>query len=86
MRRNTPLFLENNELLNNVEHEEEYNHCDKVSFFVNTKRINIIERKISYSNVITYACTDGEGKLFIYNTSLHIFYILFQCNMDIHWL
>jgi hypothetical protein len=46
-----------------VEDEEEYNQCDVVSFFVDTRRINIIETKISYSNVILYACTDGEGKL-----------------------
>jgi hypothetical protein len=47
----------------NVEDEEEYNQCDEVSFFVDTKRINIIETKISYSNVIPYTRTDGEGKL-----------------------
>jgi hypothetical protein len=31
--------------------------------FVDTRRINIVETKISYSNVIPYARTDGEGKL-----------------------
>jgi hypothetical protein len=31
------------------------------SFFVDTTRINIVETKISYSNVIPYARTDGEG-------------------------
>jgi hypothetical protein len=31
--------------------------------FVDTRRINIVETKISYSNVILYVCTDGEGKL-----------------------
>jgi hypothetical protein len=46
-----------------VEDEEEYNQCDDVPFFVDTKRINIVETKISYSNVISYACTDGEEKL-----------------------
>jgi hypothetical protein len=46
-----------------VEDEEEYNQCDEVPFFVHTRRINNIETKISYSNVIPYACTDGEGKL-----------------------
>jgi hypothetical protein len=30
---------------------------------VDTTRINIIETKISYSNMILYALTDGEGKL-----------------------
>jgi hypothetical protein len=30
---------------------------------VETKRINYVETKISYSNVIPYAHTDGEGKL-----------------------
>jgi hypothetical protein len=41
----------------------EYNQCDEVPFFVDTRRINIVETKISYSNMILYACTDGEGKL-----------------------
>jgi hypothetical protein len=31
-------------------------------FFVDTKRINIVETKICYSIVISYACTDGEEK------------------------
>jgi hypothetical protein len=43
--------------------EEEYNQFDKVPIFVDTTRINIVETKISYSNVIPYACTDSEGKL-----------------------
>jgi hypothetical protein len=46
-----------------VEDEEEYNQFDEVPFFVDTTRINIIETKISYSNVIPYARTDGERKL-----------------------
>jgi hypothetical protein len=46
-----------------VEDEEEYNQCDEVSFFVDTRRINIIETKISYRNVILYVHTNGEGKL-----------------------
>jgi hypothetical protein len=46
-----------------VEDEKEYNQFDEVSFFVDTTRINIVETKISYSNVIPYAHTDGEGKL-----------------------
>jgi hypothetical protein len=46
-----------------VEDEEEYNQCDEVPFFMDTRRINIIETNISYSNVILYARTDGEGKL-----------------------
>jgi hypothetical protein len=46
-----------------VDDEEEYNQYDEVSFFVDTRRINIVETKISYSNVIPYARTDGEGKL-----------------------
>jgi hypothetical protein len=45
-----------------VEDEEEYNQCDDVRFFVDTRRINIIETKISYSNMNSYAHTDGEGK------------------------
>jgi hypothetical protein len=46
-----------------VEDEEEYNQFDEVPLFVDTTRINIIEAKISYSNVIPYARTDDEGKL-----------------------
>jgi hypothetical protein len=49
--------------VNDVEDEEKHNQCDEMYFFADTKRINIIETKISYSNVIFYACTDGEGKL-----------------------
>jgi hypothetical protein len=46
-----------------VEDEEEYNQWDEVSFFVDTKRINIVKTKISYSNVIPCLCTNGEEKL-----------------------
>jgi hypothetical protein len=46
-----------------VEDEEEYNQCDEVSFFVDTRRKNFVETNISYSNVIPYARTDGEEKL-----------------------
>jgi hypothetical protein len=49
--------------VDSMDDEEEYNQCDYVSFFVDTKRINIIETKLSYSNMIPYARTDGEGKL-----------------------
>jgi hypothetical protein len=46
-----------------MEDEEEYNQFDEVPFFVDTTRINIIETKISYSNVIPYTCIDDERKL-----------------------
>jgi hypothetical protein len=49
--------------VDNMEDEEEYNEFDEVPFFVDTTRINIIETKIFYSNVIPYGRTDGEGKL-----------------------
>jgi hypothetical protein len=49
--------------VDNMDDEEEYNQCDDVPFFVDTKQINIIETKLLYSNVILYARTDGEGKL-----------------------
>jgi hypothetical protein len=49
--------------VDNMEDEEEYNQFDEVSFFLDTTRINIIETKISYNNVIPYACIDDEGKL-----------------------
>jgi hypothetical protein len=48
--------------VDNVEDKEEYNQCDEVPFFVNTKRINIIETKISCSNMIRYARTNAEKK------------------------
>jgi hypothetical protein len=46
-----------------MEDEEEYNQFDEVPFFVDTTRINIVETNISYSNVISFAHTDGAGKL-----------------------
>jgi hypothetical protein len=46
-----------------MEDEEEYNQFDEVPFFVDTTRINTVETKISYSNVIPYVRTDGVGKL-----------------------
>jgi hypothetical protein len=46
-----------------VDDEEEYNQFDDVPFFVDTTRINIVETKISYSNVIPYAHPDGNEKL-----------------------
>jgi hypothetical protein len=50
--------------VDDVEDEEEYNQCDEVLFFVDTRRINIVETKISYSNMIPYVRIDGEGKLY----------------------
>jgi hypothetical protein len=49
--------------VDNVEDEEEYKKFDEVPFFIDTTRINIVETKISYSNVIPYARTNSEGKL-----------------------
>jgi hypothetical protein len=46
-----------------VEDEEEYNQFDDVPFFVDTTMINIVETKISCSNVNPYTRTDGEPKL-----------------------
>jgi hypothetical protein len=42
-----------------VEDEEEYNQFDEVPFFVDATRINNVETKISYSNVISYMHTNG---------------------------
>jgi hypothetical protein len=47
--------------VDNVE-DGEYNQYDEVPAFVDTKMINIIETKISYSNMIPYVSTDGERK------------------------
>jgi hypothetical protein len=49
--------------VDDVEDEEEYNQCDEVAFIVDTRSIDIIETKISYSNMIPYVRNDGEGKL-----------------------
>jgi hypothetical protein len=49
--------------VDNMEDEEEYNQFDEVPFFMDTTRINIVETKISYSNVIPYVCTNGQVKL-----------------------
>jgi hypothetical protein len=49
--------------VDNMKDEKEYNQFDEVPFFVDTTGINIIEIKISYSNVIPYMHTDGERKL-----------------------
>jgi hypothetical protein len=49
--------------VDDLEDEEEYNHCEEVPFFVDTRRINIVETKISYSKLIPYAYTNGDGKL-----------------------
>jgi hypothetical protein len=49
--------------VDDVEDEEQYNQYDEAPLFVDTRRINIVETKISYSNVIPYARTYGEGKL-----------------------
>jgi hypothetical protein len=49
--------------VDNMDDEEEYNQCDDVPFFVDTKRINIVETKLFYSIVIPYERTNGEGKL-----------------------
>ena len=46
-----------------VEDEEEYNQFDDVPFFVDTARINLVETRITYSNVIPYLRTDRDGKL-----------------------
>jgi hypothetical protein len=46
-----------------VEDEEEHDQFYEASFVVDKTRINIIKTKISYSNVIPYMRTDGEGKL-----------------------
>jgi hypothetical protein len=46
-----------------VDDEEEYNQFNDVPFFVDTTRINIVETKVSYSNVIPYARPDGNKKL-----------------------
>jgi hypothetical protein len=49
--------------VDNVEDEEEYSQFDEVPFFVDATRINNVETKISYSNVISYMHTNGAWKL-----------------------
>jgi hypothetical protein len=41
--------------IDNMEDEEEYNQFDEVPIFVDAPRINIVETKVSYSNVIPYS-------------------------------
>jgi hypothetical protein len=50
---------------------------------VDTTRINIIETKISYTNVILTRALMVKEILFMYSSSLHIFFVLLQCNLDI---
>ena len=47
----------------NVTDEEEYNQFDEMPFFVDTKRMSIVETRISYSSMLPYIRTDGNGKL-----------------------
>jgi hypothetical protein len=82
MRRNTLLFLANNEL-DNVEDEKEYNQFDEVPFLVDTTIINIVETKISYSMCFPTRALMVQENLFMYSSSLHIFNVLLQCNMHI---
>jgi hypothetical protein len=49
--------------VDDVENEEEYDQCDEVPFIEDTRRINIVETKISYNNVIPYVRINGERKL-----------------------
>jgi hypothetical protein len=66
-----------------MEDEEEYNQFNEVPFFVDTTRINIIEIKISYSNVIPTRALMVKDNMFMYSSSLHIFNELLECNVDI---
>jgi hypothetical protein len=56
-----------------VENEKEYNQFDEVPFFVDTTRKSIIETKTPMV----------KENLFMYSSSLHIFYVLLQCSMYI---
>jgi hypothetical protein len=69
--------------VDNVEDEEEYNQFDEVPFFVDTTRINIVETKISYAIWFPTRALMAKENLFMYSSSLHIFYVLLQCNVDI---
>jgi hypothetical protein len=50
---------------------------------VDTTRINIVETKISYINVIPTRALMVQENLFMYSSSLHIFDVLLQCNVHI---
>jgi hypothetical protein len=43
--------------------EEKYNQFDEVPFFVDTKIINLLETRISYSTMLPYGRTDANCKL-----------------------
>jgi methylaspartate ammonia-lyase len=67
-RKITLLSLENKELSELMMSDddvtdEEYNQFDDVPFFVDTKSINLLETRISYSTMLPYSRTDANGKL-----------------------
>jgi hypothetical protein len=84
-RRNTSLFLENNELSGSIMWRMRKNITNLtrcLSLWIQTRR-NIIETKISYSNVIPMCTLMVKENLLMYSSSLHILYVLLQCNVDI---
>jgi hypothetical protein len=69
--------------VDDVEDEEEYNQCDEVPFFVDTRRISIVEKKYLIATWFPTRALMVKENLLMYSSSLHIFYVLFRCNMDI---
>jgi hypothetical protein len=61
-----------------VEDYDEYNQCDELPFFVDTKRINIVETKCLIATRFPTRALMEKETLFMYSSSLHIFYVLFQ--------
>ena len=47
----------------NVEDQDEYNQYDEVPFFVDPKRLEVLEAKLSYSAGVPYIRTHAEGKV-----------------------
>jgi hypothetical protein len=48
--------------VDDVTDEEEYNQFDDVPFFIDTKSINLLEIRISYSTMLPYSHTNDNEK------------------------
>jgi hypothetical protein len=49
--------------VDDITDEKEYNQFDEVPFFVDTKSINLLKTRISYSTMLPYSRIDAYGKL-----------------------
>jgi hypothetical protein len=49
--------------VDNVTDEEEYNQFDELPIFIDSKSVNLLKTRISYSTMLPYSRTDANGKL-----------------------